>query len=115
MKMNDVGHKQGWEWIFILEGLFTVFFGIASYLLLPRSPEHAGFLSRTEKAYIAAKLKQDGSTSKDAVADTFSWQEVWKAFALPHVWILAVIFFFTGQYLRQLTPVTLCQHLFDLF
>jgi MFS family permease len=107
MKMNGIGHKQGWEWIFILEGLFTVVFGITSYLLLPRSPEHAGFLNEREKAYIAARLKEDGSTSKDETADTFSWQEVGKAFTLPHVWILAIVFFFTGRYFSWLSAVFL--------
>ena len=101
MKMNGVGRKQGWEWIFILEGLFTVIFGIISFFLLPRSPEHADFLSKREKAYIAAKLKEDGSTSKDEAADTFSWREVRKAFCLPHVWILAIVFFFTGRCLPR--------------
>ena len=108
MKMDGIGNKQGWEWIFILEGLFTVIFGITSYLLLPRSPEHAGFLSKREKAYIAAKLKEDGSTSNDEAADSFSWQEVRKAFTLPHVWILAIVFFFTGRSSRMLTAVSLC-------
>jgi sugar phosphate permease len=98
MKMNGIGHKAGWEWIFILEGVFTLLFGITSYLLLPRSPEHAGFLSNREKAYIATQLKQDGTTSKDEYADTFSWREVGKAFTLPHVWMLSIVFFFTGQY-----------------
>lgn len=100
--MNGIGQKAGWQWIFILEGLFTFIFGLSSYLLLPRSPEHAGFLSEKEKAYIAAQLKQDGSTSKDETADTFSWQEVRKTFTLPHVWMLAIAFFFTGQYFVHL-------------
>lgn len=106
MKMNGIGHKAGWEWIFILEGVFTLLFGITSYLLLPRSPEHAGFLSNREKAYIATQLKQDGTTSKDEYADTFSWREVGKAFTLPHVWMLSIVFFFTGTTLYALAYFT---------
>ena len=97
MKMDGIGDKKGWEWIFILEGLFTFIFGITSYLFLPRSPQHARFLSKREKAYITTRLKQDGSTSKDATADNFNWTEVGRAFTLPHVWILASAFFFIGK------------------
>lgn len=96
--MNGVGKRPGWAWIFILEGLFTVLFGLASYALLPRSPAHARFFNEKEKAYVTTKLKEDGATGRDELYDAFSWREVGEAFKLPQVWMLALIFFFDGEY-----------------
>ncbi|KAF8808496.1 MFS general substrate transporter [Phlegmacium glaucopus] len=99
INMNGVGNRPGWAWIFILEGLFTLLFGLASYMLLPRSPAHARFFNEKEKAYVISKLKEDGATGRDEQSDRFSWREVGEAFKLPQVWMLAVIFFFDGTVL----------------
>lgn len=87
--MDGVGNKRGWRWIFILEGLFTICFGIFSFLVLPRSPTHARFLNTEEKTIIATTLERDGSTTSED--DLFSWREVGMAFALPQVWMLAIV------------------------
>lgn len=47
-KMDGIGGKPGWAWIFILEGLFTVLCAIASFWILADFPENAKFLSTTE-------------------------------------------------------------------
>lgn len=95
--MDGVGHKPGWAWIFILEGLFTFVFGVASFVLLPRSPAHAHFFTQEEKEYVVAKLKEDGAIESDERVDEFSWKEVGRAFALPQVWMLAIVFFMDGK------------------
>lgn len=74
-------------------------FGIFSFLILPRSPAHARFLTTEEKTYIASTLERDGSTSKDEMADNFTWREVGMAFTLPQVWMLAFVGFFAGMLL----------------
>jgi MFS family permease len=94
--MNGVGHRPGWAWIFILEGLFTVVFGLFSFFILPRSPKHARFFNEKEKAYVVAYLKEDGATGSNEEMDMFSWREVGQAFTLPQMWMLAVIFFLDG-------------------
>jgi hypothetical protein len=95
--MHGIGNKPGWSWIFILEGLFTVIFGLTSFFLLPRSPAHARFLSPAEKDFVVQKLKEDGTTGNDKKADAFSWREVGMAFKLPQVWMLAIVFFMDGK------------------
>jgi MFS family permease len=97
INMNGIGNRPGWAWIFILEGLFTVLFGVASFFLLPRTPAHARFLSEKEKAYVVAHLREDGATADTEDLDRFSWREVGQAFTLPQVWMLAIIFFFDGE------------------
>ncbi|KAG6819012.1 hypothetical protein H0H93_016375, partial [Arthromyces matolae] len=94
--MDGDGGRAGWAWIFILEGLFTVVFGLTSYFTLPRSPAHAYFLNEKEKAYVIARLRDTGATGRNEEVDSFSWREVGQAFSLPQVWFLAIIFFFDG-------------------
>ncbi|KAF9459787.1 major facilitator superfamily domain-containing protein [Collybia nuda] len=106
VNMNGIGNRPGWAWIFILEGLFTVVFGLSTYFLLPRTPSHARFLNENEKAYVVARLRETGATGHDDGADDFSWREVWQACTLPQVWMLAVIFFFDGVVLYGLAYFT---------
>lgn len=105
INMHGVGNRPGWAWIFILEGLFTFLFGLCSFVLLPRSPAHARFLNEKEKEYIATQLKETGATGDDS-DDKFSWREVGRAFMLPQVWMIAVIFFFDGAILYGLAYFT---------
>ncbi|KAG6848105.1 hypothetical protein H0H93_003326, partial [Arthromyces matolae] len=44
------------------------------------------------------RLRETGATGSDDNADGFSWKEVWKAFTLPHVVLVALTFFFDGNY-----------------
>lgn len=102
INMDGVGGKPGWSWIFILEGLFTVLVGISGFFVLPRSPQHASFLTAAEKKYVAEQLAAHGATAKDENDDRFSWGEVIKAFCLPHVWFTAVVYFLDGVILYGL-------------
>jgi predicted MFS family arabinose efflux permease len=104
--MDGLGGHPGWAWIFILEGLFTVVFGLCSFFLLPRGPEHCRFLNETEKAYVLKELRDTGATGQTAGADEFSWIEVGRAFMLPQVQLLAVIFFFDGALVYALAYFT---------
>ncbi|KIL64781.1 hypothetical protein M378DRAFT_126308 [Amanita muscaria Koide BX008] len=100
IRMDGIGGRPGWAWIFILEGLFTVAFGLASYFLLPSDPLHIKFFNEQQKYYVIAKLKEDGTRNEEA--DKFSWKEVARAFGLPHVWILALVLFCDGTVLYSL-------------
>lgn len=51
-KMDGVGGRPGWAWIFILEGLFTVLCAIASFFILSDFPDTAKFLTDTERTSI---------------------------------------------------------------
>ena len=51
-KMDGVGGRPGWAWIFILEELFTVLCAIASFFILSDFPDTAKFLTDTERTSI---------------------------------------------------------------
>ncbi|KAE9395528.1 MFS general substrate transporter [Gymnopus androsaceus JB14] len=103
IRMNGVGNRPGWAWIFILEGLFTVLFGLSSYFTLPGSVDKAWFFTQEEKNYVNAKLLED-NTGKDE--ERFTWKEVIEATKLPQVWFLAITFFLDGVVLYSLAYFT---------
>ena len=50
--MDGVRGYAGWQWIFILEGVLTIFVGSATFFLLPDFPETTKWLSPAERRYI---------------------------------------------------------------
>ncbi|ORY57459.1 major facilitator superfamily transporter [Pseudomassariella vexata] len=62
-KMSGIGGKPGWAWIFILEGLLTVVFGVASFWMVHDFPDDARFLSDVDRARVIRRLKQDQQSS----------------------------------------------------
>ncbi|GAA5890544.1 hypothetical protein JCM8208_004908 [Rhodotorula glutinis] len=97
VKMDGLGGKEGWRFIFYLEGGVTVVIGIACFFLLPRSPAHSRFLTPEQRAHIVRRLKLDSpaGTSND-FDDTFSWREVRMAATSPHVLLILVALFGNG-------------------
>ena len=99
--MQGLGGKPGWAWLFFLEGLFSVLFGILSFFLLPRSVERASFLQLSEKEKINEWLRREGMINPEA--DGFSWEEVGRAFLLPQVLLVSGVFLFAGVILSSLS------------
>ncbi|KAK0191764.1 major facilitator superfamily domain-containing protein [Armillaria mellea] len=99
IRMDGVGGRAGWRWIFILEGAFTVAWGLVSYLLMPQDAMAVKFLRPAERDYVARRVA-------DSWGGKFEWREVRKAFVAPHVWILSVAFFFSGALLYGLAYFT---------
>jgi sugar phosphate permease len=99
IRMNGIDNRPGWAWIFILEGIFTVLFGLSSYFTLPRSVDKAWFFTPEEKSYVNAKLLEDNAQKDE---EGFTWKEVIEATKLPQVWFLAIAFFLDGVVLYSL-------------
>lgn len=62
--MNGIQGKEGWRWIFILEGTFTIAISFLVFLLVPNFPEKTTILSGAEKAHLLEKLKHDKGNQK---------------------------------------------------
>lgn len=54
--MDGVGGLAGWRWIFILEGLATILFGMVAAIFLPADIPSAKFLTVEEKAFASQYL-----------------------------------------------------------
>ena len=76
-----------------------------SFFLLPRSPEKARFLTEKEREFVDSVLKHAGSVSENDENDRFSWAEVARCARSPHVCLLAVVFFLSGN-MHNLLPST---------
>ncbi|CRG91219.1 putative transporter C1002,16c [Talaromyces islandicus] len=64
-KMNNVGGKAGWAWIFILEGLATIVLGLLSFWLVVDFPDKATFLSDADRKRVHRRLALDQQASAD--------------------------------------------------
>ncbi|KAF2278845.1 MFS general substrate transporter [Westerdykella ornata] len=62
--MHGIAGKEGWRWIFIIEGLFTIFISFFVFLLVPDFPEKTKILSPKEKAHLLQKLRLDKGDQK---------------------------------------------------
>lgn len=62
-KMDGVGGKAGWAWIFILEGLATVVLGVISFWMVHDFPDKATFLSDAERKRVIRRLTIDQQSS----------------------------------------------------
>ena len=74
-----------WQWLFILEGLPAILFGVVIFLFLGNRVAEAKWLSAEERAAVAAEIHVEAA-SKSHVS-------LASVFTSPTVWLLCVIFF----------------------
>ena len=86
--IGPAGGLEGWRWIFIVEGLLTVFIGTCSYLVLPNSIETSGFLTAEQQAHAIHRLGEQSQ-----VHEAFSWGEVKRGILNVQVWLSALAYF----------------------
>ncbi|KAH6916849.1 major facilitator superfamily domain-containing protein [Coprinopsis sp. MPI-PUGE-AT-0042] len=76
-KMDGVGGRPGWAWIFILEGIATVVLAVASFWIIQDFPDTARFLSDEERAFVIRRLQDD--TKVSASGETFRKEWIWQS------------------------------------
>lgn len=66
-KMDGIGGRPGWAWIFILEGLATVLAGVFCWWMVFDWPDTASFLSPDDRVRVQRRLIVDrqGRTAED--------------------------------------------------
>lgn len=62
--MNGIQGKEGWRWIFILEGIFTIVISFFVFLLVPDFPEKTKILTAAEKEHLLETLHRDKGDQK---------------------------------------------------
>ncbi|RAK80017.1 MFS general substrate transporter [Aspergillus fijiensis CBS 313.89] len=90
-KMDGVGGKQGWAWIFILEGLATVVIGVLSYWLVYDFPDRAAFLSADERKRVLRRLAADKQASGLGEHE-FKTAYIWASLKDSKTWLGCVIY-----------------------
>lgn len=82
------GGLVAWQWLFLLQGLPTVFLGLGLILILPDGLDQARWLDEGERAAVRAALAEDESARPSVVSDSFSVILLSGA-----VWTLGLIYF----------------------
>ncbi|ESK89082.1 mfs transporter [Moniliophthora roreri MCA 2997] len=103
-QMSGVSNIRGWGWIFILEGLFTVIFGLLSFRLLPRSVETMPLLDDKEKESVIQVLKNDSRNITETRVS--ACREIINTFGGLHVWFGAGMAFALGTKLMGMFYIT---------
>jgi ACS family tartrate transporter-like MFS transporter len=80
----------GWQWLFLVEGIPPILFGLLILRVLPDRPELARWLTQPEKAWLARQLEADG-----AQAHLGHEAGVLRALLSPKVWMIGLFFFGT--------------------
>jgi sugar phosphate permease len=88
--LNTVWGLEGWQWVFVLEGIPTVFFGFFVYWFLADRPHQASWLNDAEKAIVNALMDDDHRFDEPVKGLRSS---VFRALANPQTYVLSFVYF----------------------
>jgi ACS family tartrate transporter-like MFS transporter len=82
------GGLPGWRWVYILEGMPAVLFGVVTIFYLTDRPEQARWLPEEEKQWLVSTLAQERNRQASA-----GRADLRAAFRHPQILLLALIYF----------------------
>lgn len=88
LQMNGLGGLQGWQWLFLLEGIPAVLMGCVVWTYLPDRPTQAPWLLQEEKDHIERRLDAEHTARESHALVTLRG-----AMATPTVWWLCLVYF----------------------
>lgn len=88
LDLHGVAGLDGWQWLFLLEGIPAVLLGIIVIFVLPDRPRKAKWLSQSEKEYIESRLAEEAQQAKGRAHFRLS-----DAFKSGRIWLLSLIYF----------------------
>ncbi len=81
--MAGVGGYNGWRWIFIVEGLITVVFGVLGKFFIVDWPETSTFLNPEERALLLRRLSEETAEARMDTLNKKSTKQIfgdWKIY-----------------------------------
>jgi sugar phosphate permease len=99
---------SGWRWLFLLEGIPAVIFGVATLFVLPDRPNEVRWLGADERDWLVSKLEEERRAKAHV-----EYMSIWQALRHPRVLILTTGLFFTytGGYAFWFWMPTMLQRL----
>ncbi|KAH8172435.1 major facilitator superfamily protein [Sarocladium implicatum] len=93
-KMKGTAGVNGWQWIFIIEGMITVLFGVLTPFILADSPSLAGrWLSEREIRYLnTRRYLEFGGRHVEQEGQKFQWKVLWSVLLDWKIYILILIY-----------------------
>jgi ACS family tartrate transporter-like MFS transporter len=81
-------HLAGWQWLFLIEGLPAVLFGLVVLRYLPDEPRHASWLTTNEQEALSSLMDRERAELGEGKRHLLA-----AVFADPLVWLLGVTYF----------------------
>jgi D-galactonate transporter len=85
---TGVAGLAGWQWLYLLQGIPTIFLGIGLFFLLNDGIDQASWLDAEERAALKNALIEDEKNRPREVSDSFA-----RVLRNPAVWVLGMIYF----------------------
>ena len=101
-QMDGIRGLRGWQWIFLLEGLFTVLFGFVVFFALPNDPHQVRTFSPEHVEHCVRRLKLDVNMQ---INEKVTVSTVCSVFKDVHVWVASINLFCNGACLFGLAYV----------
>ena len=80
---------SGWRWLFLVEGIPTIFFGFVTLYYLTDKPADAKWLTEEERNWLTNRMAEEAAAIKGANAD----YSIMKALTHPAVLVLGIAYF----------------------
>ncbi|GMK56054.1 hypothetical protein CspeluHIS016_0211100 [Cutaneotrichosporon spelunceum] len=87
--MDGIAGRNGWRWIFIIEGVVTIVIGLLGYLLIVDFPDRAKFLTEEEREIVLLRIERDRA---DSEADPMTWAKFVQYLLTPKLWLFSYFF-----------------------
>ena len=88
LSIDGFGGLEGWQWLFLLEGVPAIVLGVCVLAWLPEGPADATWLDPAEREWVAARLRED-----EAVGDAGVHAAFLPALRSGRLWLLALLYF----------------------
>ena len=88
LELHGVRGLEGWQWLFLLEGIPAVLLGLLVIFLLPDEPGKAKWLTDSEKDIVRTSIEEDSRMSEGRAHFRLS-----EAFTSGRIWLLCLIYF----------------------
>jgi D-galactonate transporter len=83
----DTAGLRGWQWMFLIEGVPAVLFGIAVLFVLRDRPSRAAWLAEDERQWLEEELESERSQH------SAQQRRLMQALRNPRVWALGLVYF----------------------
>jgi len=91
LQLDGAMALQGWQWLYLMEGVPTVIMGVIVWVWLPNGPDAASWLTDQEKQWFARRKQKD--THSTSTYD-HSMRTVWNTIRVPRNLFFAITYFF---------------------
>ncbi len=86
--LNGAFRLQGWQWLFLVEGIPAVLLGIAVLVYLPDRIDDARWLSDEQRLWLTQRISREHT----GVRGTW-WQDLGRVLSNPIIYLVAVVWF----------------------